>query len=295
MADGAAAFQIDAYPSEGGVWSIKADLALPGVTVEAGEKYYYTMTITAAADQNGECLVESASQADAARANFNSLTLKAGEETVVTNVFTAENAVSDPVIRMQVGAPSDGVTANTLTVTALEFGKVEGDLETTKTIDAFGASIAANTDPSVLWTTYNGTDEDNDLGVGTIWTQDGSLFYRIDQGGNVDWHNKLIFGHGQMPLTLPADNYFTIEITGKASQPVSCGFFLNPMGGWDPRISESIDFTTEEQTFTFKTTDTLIMDMDFEMLFQFGSADTAALGSVTIEISDITIYQESVV
>lgn len=67
------------------------------------------------------------------------------------------------------------------------------------------------------------------------------------------------------------------------------------MGGWDPRISESIDFTTEEQTFTFKTTDTLIMDMDFEMLFQFGSADTAALGSVTIEISDITIYQESVV
>lgn len=295
VADGAAAFQIDAYPSEGGVWSIKADLALPGVTVEAGEKYYYTMTITAAADQNGECLVESASQADAARANFNSLTLKAGEETVVTNVFTAENAVSDPVIRMQVGAPSDGVTANTLTVTALEFGKVEGDLETTKTIDAFGASIAANTDPSVLWTTYNGTDEDNDLGVGTIWTQDGSLFYRIDQGGNVDWHNKLIFGHGQMPLTLPADNYFTIEITGKASQPVSCGFFLNPMGGWDPRISESIDFTTEEQTFTFKTTDTLIMDMDFEMLFQFGSADTAALGSVTIEISDITIYQESVV
>lgn len=291
---GAATFQIDAYPTEGGVWSVKADLALPGVTLEAGEKYYYTMTVTAAGDQNGECLVESAAQADAARANFNSLTLAAGQETVVSNVFTAESAVDDPVIRLQVGAPAAGVTSNTLTVTSLEFGKVEGDLETVKTIDAFGASIAASADPNLLWTTYNGTDEDNDLGVGTIWTQDGSLFYRIDQGGSVDWHNKLIFGHGDHPLTLPADSYFTIEITAKASQPVSCGFFLNPMGGWDPRISESIDFTTEEQTFTFKTTDPLIMDMDFEMLFQFGSADLAALGSVTIEISNLTIYQESV-
>ena len=37
------------------------------------------------------------------------------------------------------------------------------------------------------------------------------------------------------------------------------------------------------------------MDMDFEMLFQFGSAETAALDNVTIEISNITIYQESVV
>lgn len=34
--------------------------------------------------------------------------------------------------------------------------------------------------------------------------------------------------------------------------------------------------------------------MDFEMLFQFGSAETAALGEVTVEISDITILQRSV-
>ena len=97
-----------------------------------------------------------------------------------------------------------------------------------------------------------------------------------------------------MALTLPSDSYFTVEITGKASKPVSCGFFLNPSGSWDPRVSEGIDFTTEEQTFTFETTDTLILDMDFEMLFQFGSADLANLGEVTIEITGITIYQRSV-
>ena len=59
-------------------------------------------------------------------------------------------------------------------------------------------------------------------------------------------------------------------------------------------MSEGIDFTTEEQTFSFDTTDTLILDMPFEMLFQFGSADLAEMGDVTIEISNITILQRSV-
>ena len=295
-ANGAGTFQIDAYPGEGGgVWSIKADMALPGITLNAGEKYYYSFTIQAANAQSAECLVESASQADAARANFNSIALNPGEEVVVTNVFDAEAAVEDPVIRLQLGSPSEGVTANTVTVTNLEFGTVSGDLDTEKTIDYFGQSIAADANPDLLWTVYNGTDEDNDLGVGTLWTDGGSLFYRIDQGGTVDWHNKLIFGHTDCPLTLPADSYFTVEITAKATQPVSCGFYLNPLGGWDPRISQSIDLTTEEQTFTFETTDPLITDMDFEMLFQFGSAETAALGEVTVEISNITIWQRSII
>jgi len=293
--DGTGVFQIDGYPTTGGVWSIKADIALPGVNIEAGQKYYYRFTLKSESDQSGELLVESGSQNDAARANFNSLSIAAGEEIVVNNVFIADGSVADPVIRMQVGNPSAGVTSNTLTVSNVEFGRMEGDLETVKTIHGFGVSYAANTNPDYLWTTYNGTDEDNDLGVGTLWTKDGSLFYRIDQGGSVDWHNKLIFGHGGNRLTLPADSYFTVQITGKASKPVSCGFFLNPMGGWDPRVSESIQFTTEEQTFTFETTDTLIMDMDFEMLFQFGSSELPGLGEVTIEITDITIYQRSVV
>ena len=295
VADGAGTIQIDSYPTEGGVWSIKGDMALPGITLNAGEKYYYSFTIQSDSAQTAECLVESASQADAARANFNSISLNPGEATVITNVFDAEAAVEDPVIRLQLGTPADGVTSNKLTITNLEFGTVSGDLDTEKTIDYFGDSIAADASPDTLWTVYNGTDEDNDQGVGTIWTENGSLFYRIDQGGTVDWHNKLIFGHKDHPLTLPADSYFTVEITAKASQPVSCGFYLNPLGGWDPRISKSIDLTTEEQTFTFETTDPLITDMDFEMLFQFGSADTAALGEVTVEISDITIWQRSIV
>ena len=287
VADGKGVFTIENYPTEGGVWSIKADLGLGGNAIESGAKYYYKVTLVSEHDQDGELLVESSTLADQARANFNGLSLKAGEETTITKQFTAENAVDDPVIRMQIGNPAEGVTGNTITVTAVEFGKLEGDLETHKTIDSF--STARTDAEDYTWGVYNGTDEDNELGVGTIWTEGGKLYYRIDQGGTVDWHNKLY-----MNLDLPADSYFTVEITGKATAPVSCGFFLNPAGSWDPRVSEGIDFTTEEQTFTFDTTDTLIMDMPFEMLFQFGSADLAAMGEVTVELSSITIYQRSV-
>ena len=285
--EGKAVYTIANYPTEGGIWSIKADMGLGGNKIESGTKYYYKFTAVAENDQSGELLVESASQNDAARADFYSLNLKAGEEITIEHIFTAGNNVDDPVIPMQIGNPADGITSNTITVTNLEFGKMEGDLETHKTIDSFAAVRAEAED--YTWGVYNGTDEDNELGVGTIWTEGGKLYYRIDQGGTTDWHNKLY-----MNMDLPADSYFTVTITGKATQPVSCGFFLNPAGSWDPRVSEGIDFTTEEQTFTFETTDTLIMEMPFEMLFQFGSNDLAAMGEVTIEISSITISQRSV-
>ena len=295
--DGTAVVQIQSYPTEGGVWSIKGDIALPDVTIEAGTKYYYSFTLNASNAQAGECLVESATMYDQNRVHFNGFSVSAGEDKVISGVFTAESAVADPVIRLQIGAPSEGVTSNSLRIDNVEFGKLEGDLETAKTIytfTAFGKGTVSETDPSRPWTTFNGTDEDNERGVGTIWTEHGSLFYRIDQGGTVDWHNKLICGYSENPLVLESDSYYTIEITAKASQNASCGFFLNPLGGWDPRISEAMDITTEEQTFTFTTKDTFITDMSFEMLFQFGSEQTAQNGEVTIEISDLKIYQMKV-
>ena len=293
----AAVVTIDSYPTEGGVWSIKADIALPGVTIEQGQKYYYSFKINASNGQAGECLVESATLFHEARANFNGIAASAGEDTIVTAVFTAEANVSDPVIRLQIGNPSEGAAYNSIVIDDVVFGLVEGDKETRKTIyafNAFGPNTANATNSAYPWQTFNGTDEDNDRGVGTIWTENGKLYYRIDQGGVTDWHNKLICGYGDNPLVLPADSYFVVEIVAKATKNVSCGFFLNPLGNWDPRITEGIDLTTEEQTFTFETSDILITDMNFEMLFQFGSEATANLGEVTVEIISITIYQKTV-
>ena len=288
---------IENYPTDGGVWSIKADLLLGETAIEAGQKYYYSFTVNAKNAQSGECLVESAAQFDAVRVHFNGITLPAGEDTVVTGVFTADKDVSDPVIRLQIGNPSEGVTANVLTIKDVVVGKVTGDLDTRKTIDsfcAFGRNTANGADPDHAWETFNGTDEDNPQGVGTIWAENGSFFYRIDQGGTVDWHNKLIYGYNGNPLTLASDSYYVLEITAKASKDVSCGVFLNPLGGWDPRIAESMALTTEPQTFRFATKDIFITDMDFELLFQFGSEATSQLGEVTVEFTDITLYQSRI-
>ncbi len=287
---GEAAEIISAYPTEGGVWSIKANLGLGDLAIEEGVKYYYSFTVNATNGLEGECLVESATLYHEARTHFNGLSVPAGEDAVISGSFTAERNISDPVIRLQIGnPPADGVKDNIIIFKNVVFGKLEGDKEVAKTIETFapiGKGSPVEKSEDVPWETFNGTDEDNEHGVGTIWTENGSLFYRIDDGGNVDWHNKLI-----CPITLPADSYFTVEIKAKATKPVSCGFFLNPQGGWDPRISDGIDFTTEEKTFTFTTTDTFITDMGVELLFQFGSADTAALGEVTIEFTEVTIYQ----
>ena len=295
--NGAAKVTIDSYHNGGGVWSIKTDLALPENAIEAGVKYYFSFKINAANGQTGECLVESATQEWANRVFFGSLNATAGEDVIVSGVFTAEQAIADPVIRLQIGNPGDGVTSNVIVIDDVVFGKLEGDKETNKTIHKFhpfGAGTANGTNPHFPWGTFNGTDEDNEQGVGTIWMENGSLFYRIDQGGVTDWHNKLYCGYGENPLVLKADSYYTVEIVAKASKNVSCSFFLNPLGNWDPRLSEGLDITTEEQTFTFTTTDTLVTDMNFEMLFQFGSEATAALGEVTIEFVSITIYQSVV-
>ena len=159
---------------------------------------------------------------------------------------------------------------------------------------AYGRGSENETNPDYLWDTFNGTDEDNELGVGTIWTEGGSLFYRIDQGGTTDWHNKLFFGYTVNPMVLEADSYYTIRLTVKADKPVSGTLVLNTLGSWEPRLTQALDITTEEQTFEFKTTDTFVLDMEFELLFQFGSAALAEMGEVTLEISELVILQSKV-
>jgi hypothetical protein len=298
FADGKAVVTIDSYAGEGGgVWSVKANIGLGDLTIEQGQKYYYRFTINAQNGQGGEALVESAARSWECRANFSGLNAAAGEDVVVSSVFVAEADVDDPVIRLQIGNAPEGATSNVITISDVEFGKMEGDKETKKTIEAFmpfGPATANAENADYPWQTFNGTDEDNERGVGTIWTDNGSFFYRIDNGGTVDWHNKLICGFGGNPLTLASDSYYIVEITARADKPVSCGVFLNPMGGWDPRFSEGMDLTEEFQTFRFATTDTFIMDMDFELLFQFGSEALSKLDEVTVEFQNVTIYQMSV-
>ena len=105
-----------------------------------------------------------------------------------------------------------------------------------------------------------------------------------------DWYNKMYIE----TLHLEADKIYTIEIVAKADKAISCAFFVAVKGGpWDPRVSQQMDFTTENKTFEF-VTPKFAADLDFEVLFQFGSAENAALGNAKIEISSIKIYSQEV-
>ncbi|MBO6263982.1 MAG: hypothetical protein J6N93_06935 [Clostridia bacterium] len=276
-------------------WDLKVVIGLGNVKLEAGVKYFYRVTVTSAKAQGGEICLESNAKEWENRAKFDSLSINEGETKTLYASFIAENAIDDPVLKMYVGKNAAG--SNVLTIDNFAFGTLEGDKEVTKTLDrfmAYGNGSKNHTNPNYIFDTFNGTDEDNEYGVGTIWTTDGSLFYRIDQASTTDWHNKLFFGYTANPLPLPADSYFTVKIKIKADKNVTCALFLNALGKWDPRVTQSLDITTEEQEFEFTTTETLVTDMNFELLFQFGSASTAELGEVTIEITELVIMQKTV-
>lgn len=78
-----------------------------GVIVK-GHHFHILRDVNFSAFQGGEALMESATLFHEARANFNGISASAGEDTIVTAVFTAEANVSDPVIRLQIGNPSEG-------------------------------------------------------------------------------------------------------------------------------------------------------------------------------------------
>ena len=134
-----------------------------------------------------------------------------------------------------------------------------------------------------------GTFNDAASAEGFLYTEDGKLVYEMTKIGLVDWHNKLYIPK----LHLEADKIYTIEFVAHADKEISCAFFLNPCGKWEPRVSEEVAFTTEETTFSY-VTPSFAADMDFEVLFQFGSDVNQALGSAKIEFSSIIIYAQDV-
>ena len=81
---------------------------------------------------------------------------------------------------------------------------------------------------------------------------------------------------------------YRVSFTMKANKPGTVWFILNPYGEYDPRISKTFDFTTEEQTFTCETTGEFVLDMDFELVWSFGQGYNTE-GDYTIEISGVTI------
>lgn len=294
---------ITSYPTNGGgVWSIKVDVALPGVTLERGAQYSYSMKVTAQNDQGGERLVESKTLEASARANFESLALNAGETTTLEKTFTAESNVTDPVIRFQIGNAADGVTANVITIDEIRFSKTDEKTENkfnSYYANARRAQKGEEFDADYPIDFYNGSDEFGSSkvpGLATVYTENGNLVYHVLQGGATDWHSKLVFGFKENPVRLTGDSYYTVRIKIKASKALSCPVIaLHEIDtDWDMGMvkkAENVAIGVEWTEVTLTVDEALLGDKDCELLFQFGSQALSGLGEVKIEIAEITILQ----
>lgn len=300
--DGAAEVAIDSYHDDGvgGVWSLKVDVALGDAAIESGVKYGYSVDVTAENAQAGELLVEN--QDASLRANFASFSLAAGETKTLAGTFTSEATIaSGAVLRFQIGNPSEGVTSNTLTIDNVTFYRLDGDLRTDRVLLdrflLFGAGSSNELNTEKPYEVFNGSDDSlSQLGIGTMYTEDGKLVYRIEEAGEADWHNKIAIGYRDNPLVLPGGAYFTFRIKIKASEELSFNYYVHDLNAvdWDSGLiirENAVTIGPEETTLEFTTTTALIGESDFEMLFQFGSAALAELGEVVIEISEITVLQ----
>lgn len=307
LAEGAAKIDIASYHNEGegGIWSLKTDIALGSAALEQGAKYGYSVDISAQNAQAGELLVENKNASS--RANFANFSLNAGEKKTFTGEFTAEAAIAadDAVLRLQMGNASDGVTSNALTIDNVVFYRLDGDKQTNRVLQdrflLFGAGSSNETNAQLPFEVFNGSDDAPDQkGIGTMYTQDGKLIYLIEEAGEADWHNKLVIGYSANPLVLPGSSYYTFRIKIKASAEIKFNFYIHDMGAldWDTGLivrGTEVSVGTEETVLTFTTTTPTVGTGNYEMLFQFGSQSLAELGGVVIEISEVTVLQRELI
>lgn len=134
-----------------------------------------------------------------------------------------------------------------------------------------------------------GTFNDNANGAeGSLYVEDNHLVYEMNKIGLTDWHNKMYVDR----VTLEDGKIYTFKFKAKADKNISCAFFLDVCGKWDPRLSAQVDFTTEYQEFEFSTTKAFAATMDFELLWQFGSEANNKLGGAKITFEYLTIYSQ---
>ena len=231
---GAAKVDIASYHDEGagGVWSLKVDLSLTDGRHRRGRQVRLF-------DQRRrrECAGGRTARREQGRgacaANFNAFSVAAGEIKTVSGVFTAEAGIAtDPVLRFQIGNPEAGVSSNVLTLDDLVFYRLDGDKRTDRMLLdrflLFGAGSSNEFNEEKPYEVFNGSDDSaSQLGIGTMYVEDGKLVYHIEEAGEADWHNKLVLGYKANPLVLPGNSYYTFIIKIKASAPVTFNFYVH--------------------------------------------------------------------
>ncbi len=267
---GALVYTIANYAPEGAPWNINLWLNT-GIDLVNGKKYQLTFDVTVAQDQFYELCFENVALDWQIRAGFKNGTFS-GTQTV-EHTFYAGMDITGLYIKLALG---QGTGTNTITIDNVRFVELVGD-KTTETITKTFSPITEDSE----WDTYNAAG-----GVGSLYTENGNLVYSIQSFGAVDWYNKMFI----KSVTLEAGALYKVSFTVKSDVAVKMFFALNVKGSWDPRVTAEVNITTDYTTFTYTMDSEIIIDMDFELLFQFGGyAENVA--PAKIEFSAIEIYQ----
>ncbi len=283
FADGKATANVTGYGAASWENKLEQDTT---ITVDPEKKYRLSVTMTAASAQAGEICVEDKTLEWQNRALYTAFALEAGKETTITCDFnqvapTWASPIENVCVKIYIGAASAGVTANTITISNIEIFEVTGDFAADTSLYRFTEYSKESE-----WNYFNGREETLDSGMGAMWEADGKLFYRIDEISTADYGNKLFINK----IQLEKNALYKVKFTIKANKPGTVWFILNPYGEYDPRISQTFNFTTEEQTFECSTTGEFVLDMDFELVWSFGQGYNTE-GDYLIEISQVEIIK----
>ena len=268
-------FQIDAYPVGNNPWEMDLYLATE-FDIAAGNTYKIVFDYVTLNDQFYELCFEDMNMDWQIRAGFKNGTLTGSGTLEFT--FVAGMNLTDLYIKLSLGKGADGFSSNTLTIDNLKFYEITGATESVEEMTDFTASGDES-----LWGTFNNNSEG---AYGSVYAEDGILYYEIQSFGATDWFNKVYFPD----ITLTGGGLYTIEFTLKADKEVIGLAGLNVSGQWDPRIWENIVVSQTETTYSFTMQAILMFDMNFEILMQFGFLTNQA--PTTIEISSLTIYRQ---
>ncbi|MCF7930809.1 MAG: DUF5011 domain-containing protein [Acholeplasmataceae bacterium] len=271
----ALSFQIDTYPVGNNPWEMDLYLATE-YDIISGNTYKLVFDYVTLNDQFYELCFEDMNMDWQIRAGFKNGTLTGTGTLEFT--FVAGMDLTDLYIKLSLGKAADGVESNNLTIDNLKLYEITGSTESEEELTDFSAS--GEDSP---WGTFNNNEEG---AYGTLYAEDGTLFYEIQSFGATDWFNKVFFSD----ITLTGGGLYTIEFTIKADQEVTGLAGLNVSGQWDPRIWENITVSETETTYSFTMEAMLMFDMNFEILMQFGFSTNVA--PVTIEITSLIIYRQ---
>ncbi len=272
--ENSATLNITRGSDDNGCWQSKLFIK-PGMDLAAG-KYKISLDVHSTNGHKFEICFNSGDVEKGVGALYG-LELAADESKTFDYTFTLDSAKDNLVILLQLGELKTPQGNDVVTVSNIKIESITGD----KTVTSKGYSFGP-----LDFGTYN----DAASAEGYLYVKDSKLVYEMTKIATIDWHNKMYIEK----ILLEADKIYTVTFTAKADKNISCAFFVNPCGTWDPRLSQTVNFTTEVQEYSFTMSAALMADMNFELLWQFGSGENANLGSAVIEFSNIEILAQDV-